>query len=452
MIKKLLSYFDIENNRNSILVLIALICVFEAVVYRQENWLQTMSLQETTLGSVQYYYTNGYQYENDIDNAPLYLEAFVLGQSAYSMAGVNSNHEKKLYSGSYVADTFRILLPFLASFLLPFLTLHDAYLTINTLYWICTSYAMLYLGEHIFNSKMVGVISALLCATSYQFIILATDPKAAIFQLSAVAILTALAFYLDHFSNDDSFPALGNSLLLGGLGGVLVFGSIGSIFFLPFLLLYGILSQRFPIFLKRNLVFGVGMLLIVTPILSFVDQGTSATSNTHLIGTLSGIDWGRWWAVYKFKMTHHFAFLVPVHFWLGASIGFWAANREQRKIVLCMFTFFLLSEALMLTASSPYFNWTISYYYLQVLFPIYLLNAFFIQQVVLFGKEHRIKKAFTHALLAVFIVLTIVTSNLPLLGNYYYYYISGRHTPVQVLYHSFFTFNNIYVYRDMFYK
>lgn len=447
MIKRILYH---PSNQIGILALIGVICMLEALVYRNESWLQTLSLQESTLKNVQNYYTNGYQYENDIDNDPLYAEGFDLGRSAYTMAGVNSNHESKLNIGNYGADPFRILLPFLASFLLPLLTLHDSYLVVTTLYWILTSYAMLYLGGRIFNSKMVGVISALLCATSYQFIMLATDPKAALFQLSAVVILAALSLYLDHFSNDDSLPALANSFLLGCIGGILVFGSIGSAFFMPFLLLYGILSQRFPVFLKRNLAFGMGLLLIVAPILSFVDRGGSTISNSPLLGVLAGIDWGRWWTVYKDKMAHHFIYLIPFHFWLGAFVGLFLINCDQRKVILCMFTSLIISEFLMLNAGSPYFNWTISYYYLQVLFPIYLLNAKFIQSLISLSRRAGIAKIFTRAFLTAFIILTFFTSNLSLLGNYYYYYVSARQTPIQLLYHPYFIFNNLYVYRDLF--
>ena len=449
MIKNFWSYFDIRSSRIGVLALIALICIVEAVVYRHESWLQVHGLQEIDLNNVQQAYTNGYEYENDIDNAPLFAEAFELGRSTYTMAGVNADHESKLDMGSYSADAFRILLPFLASFLLPLLSLQDAYLVINTLYWIFTSYAMLFLGEHIFNSKIVGLISALLCATSYQFIILATNPEAALFQLSAVVILTALSLYLDHFSNDDHWPALANSLLLGSIGGILTFGSIGSGFFIPILLTYGILSQRFSVFLKRNLAFGVGFLLIVVSILSFVDQGTPVTGG-HLVNLLAGMDWGRWWLVYKDKMLNHFIYLIPVHFWLGAFVGLILITRDQRKIILCMFTPLIFSEFLMLNATSPYYNWTIGYYYLQVLFPIYLLSAKFIQSLISPNSKIRGVKVFTRAVLTVFIFLTIFTSNMPLLGNYYYYFESGRSTPIQLLVHSYFTFNNLYVYRDLF--
>lgn len=94
---------------------------------------------------------------------------------------------------------------------------------------------------------------------------------------------------------------------------------------------------------------------------------------------------------------------------------------------------------------------TFSYYHHQILFPIYLLNARFLYFLLfenrLFGKS--ISAYFRKPVAILYVVLTLLTSNLGLLGNKYYYYESIRITPIEVLYRSFFTFDNYHIYKEM---
>jgi len=344
----------------------------------------------------------------------------------------------------YPADEVRILFPFLSSFFLRFFTLKNSYLLINIIFWILASGSICCLGNRIYKSWKIGMIAGLLCSTSYALIVLSSSTKSEMFQITIYICLVALSFHLDHFSNSISRRDLGNSLLLGVFGGLGIFASGGTFYFLAFMISYSLLTMKVSTFFKRNLSFSIGLLLIYLMFNSFISYGTSPIPSQYL-------SLWKWWGCFKDKMIHHFVFTVPFHFWIGAIGGLFLLNREQLKIMLCMFTTFVVSEAIMYVVQGPScWNWTISHYYLQILLPIYLINARFLYNLFFeLGTKRAIIVFAKRVACIVYILLTLFTSNLGVLGNKYFFYMAFRSTPVQVLYHSFFTYDNLGVYETL---
>ncbi|MDD5136541.1 MAG: hypothetical protein PHN63_04255 [Candidatus Omnitrophica bacterium] len=394
------------------------------------------------------HYPHGYPYDNDIDDARIHPEAYELANNAYAMADNYFFLKKPLgIRVDYVADKFRLIAPFFASFFLSFFTLNTSYLITNIIIWIFASYSACWIGRYIFSSEKVGAIAGLLFSTSYAMIVLSSSTKGEIYQIAAYICLVAVSFYLDHFSNDTSKPALLNSLLLGTFAGIGIFAGISTAYLAAFIVVYGLLTMKFKSFMKRNAFLLLGCAAVYFIIVLFVHRSPPLQS----LAIFKGFDIKRWEYAYKDKMMTHFIFSVPPHLWFGAILGAIGLKMRELKIILSLFATLLISEAIMLTASTPYYNWTISYYYLQILLPVYLLNARLLSFLIFDARKRKsvLLLAVKRSIAFIFIAVTLFTSNLGLLGNKYYYYLATRQTPIEVLYHSFFTFDNIYWYEQL---
>lgn len=431
--------------RNHVFILLFItICFVEGFLNRRSDVLFINCLRATSLFDMCYYYPHGYQFDNDIDNEIINLEGYGLALNAYYMGSTAAKFPHFRMNIHYPADEFRILFPFLSSFFLRFFTLKNAYLFINIITWILASGSIWWLGNYIYKSWKIGLIAGLLCSTSYTLIVLSSSIKSEMFQITFYICLVGLSFHLDHFSNSIFRRDLGNSFLLGVFGGLGIFAGGATFYFLAFMTLYSLFTMKVSAFFRRNLSFLVGMLFIYFMFNSFLDKPASPFPSHFL--SLSN-----WWWCFKDKIIHHFVFTVPWHLWIGVIGGFLLLNRFQRKIMFCMFTTFIVSEAIMYIAQgSTCWQWTLSHYYLQILLPIYLINARFLcylfvepgnkKDIIVFAKR---------VACIVYILLTLFTSNLGLFGNKYFYYIAFRPTPIQLLYHSFFTYDNLHVYEEL---
>lgn len=437
-------YIKIKRNYFLFLSLV-IICASEGILHRHLDFLFIHGIHATSLFEVCNYYPHGYQFDNDIDNEIINPEGFGLAVNAYSMGSTYAERPRPNYKIDiyYPADKYRILFPFLSSFLLGFLTLKNSYLLINIVMWILMSGSIWWVGNYLFKSQKIGTIAGFLCATSYAMIVLSSSSKSEMLQIAYYICLVALSFYLNHFSNNLSKRDLANSFLLGIFGGLGIFGSLGTFYFIAFMFSYGLLTTELSAFLKRNLVFLIGLLSIYLTINSFLSKSATPIPSHYL-------SLEEWWWCFKDKMIHHFVFIVPLHLWIGTIGGLFLLNRKQLKIIFCIFTTFVVSEAIMYVVQGNYcWSWTISNYYLQILLPIYLINARFLYGLFFEAVDKGGAVVFVKRFIGIiFILITLLSSNLGLLGNKYFYYISARPTPIQVLYHSFFTYDNLCVYKE----
>jgi len=436
-------FMKIKRNYVFFLFLIT-ICFTEGILNRHLDVMLANCIHGTSLFKMCNYYPHGYQFDNDIDNEIINPEGYGLALNAYRMGSTYAKSPHPGMSIHYPADEYRILFPFLSSFFLRYFTLKNSYLLINIIMWILASGSIGWLGNRIYKSWKIGVIAGLLCSTSYALIVLSSSTKSEFFQITFYICLVALSFHLDHFSNSISRRDLGNSLLLGVFGGLGIFASGATFYFLAFMIFYSLLTMKVATFFKRNLSFLIGLLLIYLIFNSFLYKSTSPFPSHYL-------SLWKWWWCFKDKMIHHFVFIVPWHLWIAAIGGLFLLNWNQLKIISCMFTTFIVSETIMYVAQgSACWNWTISHYYLQILLPIYLINARFLYYLFFEpGSKRGIIVLLKRVACIVYILLTLFSSNLGLLGNKYFYYIAFRSTPIQILYHSFFTYDNLHVYEEL---
>ena len=433
-----------------VLILIPIICITEGILHRYFDYLLISGLRHTTIIGSLGYYIHSPEWDNDLDNDIVDVEAYELVLNSYYMAGVyKKNAPGSLISAGYPPNKYRMLAAFFPSFLLKLFSLRNSWRIAVIVLWIFACYSMLFLGTYIFKSKKIGIISGLLSATSYTVIILIPGLKCEVYQLITPICLIALSVYLGHFSNDISRNSLLNSFLLGICAGICVFTGGGAFYFIPFLFFYGLLTMNFKSFFVRNLVFVSGIIIIFFLYSPFIWR-PQTSSLFHFIKLRDGLHLKEFWLYFFKKYKVHMFYNVPIHFWLGAVCGLLLLKFRELKIILCIFTMLFTSEGIHLLHA---WRWatTFSYYHLQIIFPVYLLNARFIYFLLF---ETRLSSihfvVFIKRFVAVvFILFTLFTSNLGLLGNKYYYYESIRITPIELLFHSFFTFDNLYVYRNL---
>jgi hypothetical protein len=435
-------FMKIKRNYVFFLLLIT-ICFTEGILNRHLDVMLANCIHGTSLFKMCHYYPHGYQFDNDIDNEIINLEAYGLALNAYDMGSTNEKSPHFRMNMHYPADEVRILFPFLSSFFLRYLTLKNSYLLINIIMWILASGSIGWLGNRIYKSWKIGVIAGLLCSTSYALIVLSSSTKSEIFQITFYICLVALSFHLDHFSNTISRRDLGNSFLLGVFGGLGIFASGATVYFLAFMTSYSLSTMKISAFSKRTLSFLIGLLLVYL-MFNFSLYKSTFPFPSHYLSLAT------WWGCFKDKMIHHFFFTVPLHFWIGAFGGLLLLNRDQLNLIFCMFTTFIVSEAIMyVVQGSSCWNWTLSHYYLQILLPIYLINARFLYYLFFeSGNKRSVIVLAKRVACIVYILLTLFTSNLGLLGNKYFYYIAFRPTSIQILYHSFFTYDNLHIYKE----
>ncbi|MEW5758329.1 MAG: hypothetical protein AB1755_02510 [Candidatus Omnitrophota bacterium] len=431
------------------LVLIFIICFFEGFLHRNFDYLFTACIRDSSLTQSLSYYPHGYMFDDDVGNHKLHAEGYALAINTYKMATIfkkKSNLSK--LSAQYTPDKYRVFPSFLASFLLYFLSLNNAYFIINLLCWMLVAFSIWWLGKRIFNSMIIGFIAAFLCATSYTMIIFSSGVKAEIFQLSFYVILIALALFLEHFSDDISKQGLINSFLLGIFSGLGIFAGGATVYFIPFLIFYGLMVMNFKKFLIRNLFLVIGCLLVYFSINSFIDQGKSASVLSWIFG--HGFNLSKWFYTFKSRILNHFIFLIPLPLWFGAIFGLFMLKVKESKIILCIASVFIASEIIMCGAN-PYQWYTPAAYYLQLIFPIYFLNARFIYFLILERRNN--SKSFLifikRVLAAIFILLILFMSNIRLIGNKYFFYNALSPIPVEIFHHSYFTFDNIYLYEKV---
>ncbi|MEW5758326.1 MAG: hypothetical protein AB1755_02495 [Candidatus Omnitrophota bacterium] len=438
-----------KNISFMVFLFFAIICVTEGFLHKEIDPLITNCLQHTTLSKVLSYYPHGYCYDNDIDNEMMHPEGYGLMCNAYFLGGIFPGKSPAIYC-DYPPDKYRILIPFLSSFFLFFTTLKNSYLIINIILWAVVSYAMWWLGCYIFNLKKIGLLAGFLCATSYAVIALIAGGKAEIFQLASYVLLIALSLRLNHFANNDSFYALRDSFILGLFSGILLFASFSSIYFLPFLFFYGIATSRFEIFIKRNAVLLLGLIAVYSLVTPFIKQPLTHTMFRWV--TSQHFDLIKWWISFKLRIANHFILIVPYYLWIGAVGGLFLLNKRELKLILCILTVFFASEFIMVGAN-PYQSYTPAHYYLQILFPLYLLNAKFLYFLIFdIRNNNRFLLIFKRFIASVFIIVTLIVANLALIGNKYYSFVMMAPTPIELLYRSYFTFNNLYIYEDMYKK
>ncbi len=445
-----------KNSMGIVLILIPIICITEGILHRHLDYLLISGLRHTYIYNSMGYYIHSPEYDNDLDHEIVDVEAYELVLNSYYMAGAYKiNAEGSLIRAGYQPNKYRMLAAFFPSFLLKLFSLRNSWRIAVIVLWIFACYSMLFLGTYIFKSKKIGIIAGLLTATSYAVIVLIPGLKCEVYQLISPICLIAVSVYLGHFSNDISRKSLLNSFLLGICAGISIFAGGGAFYLFPFLFFYGILTMNFKSFFIRNLVFLSGIIIIYFLYIPFIWSPSASSLLNYsqnyfqMVGGLLSIIKLFLETVHQ-KYIYHFFPAVPIHFWLGAIGGLFLLKLKELKIIVCMFTMLLTSEGIMFMAS-PGSALTFSYYHLQVLFPIYLLNARFIYFLLFETRFNRIRfVVFIKRFIAVaFILFTLFTSNLGLLGNKYYYYISIRLTPIEVLFHSFFTFDNLHVYRNL---
>jgi hypothetical protein len=232
------------------------------------------------------------------------------------------------------------------------------------------------------------------------------------------------------------------------LAGVGIFAGGGTVYFVAFSVCYGLFACRFKCFIKRNAVALCGFVLVYALVSAFVRQAPTTDVFVFMAGR-QAINWRAWWEAFQARTFHHLFTTVPWQMWVGAFAGVWLLNKQQAKIILPMFSTYVISE-IIITASYPYNSYTIAYYYLQILLPIYLLNAQTLYYAIFkIGMRGRLwEKGMALLYSGLFIMATIVTSNLGLIGNKYFYIDCIRPTSIEALYHSYFTYDNMGEYRE----
>lgn len=418
------------------LLLFLLVCAVEAALHRDEHWLLWYGLGDRTHLN-EGYYLSAFHYHNDADDEPLHAEGAWLGEVAFAIAA-RQPHE---LGGGASADRFRLLAPFGASFALPYLSLSASYRLVNLAVWLATCWATWSLAWAVWGCARTALTAGLLTATSFALVILTNDPKAAMCQLAGPWCLIALAVHLEHFSSETSPAAARDSCLLGLAAGLATFGSVASFFFLPFLGLYGALEQPWRVFLRRGAAFALGFVTVVAPILLMTQSPGGGSDLAQHVRT--GLEWAPWWAAWRDKMLHHFPLLVPWHLWLGL-LALPALPPRWRRLLACTLTSLLTTEGLMLTTTYPYYNWTIGYYYLHFLFPLYLLLARVLAGALFPAAERPAwQRALARTAGCVLVMLTLLSSNLALLGNRYFYSTFARRAPPRLLLHGWLYYDNL---------
>ena len=463
------------------LALIACVCILEGLLCFHLDFTAFTGSGNASLDKVGGYYPHNYQYDNDIDNNRLFPEAFDLANKAYLLAGQANNEwpwpnelgtivfnlaknlllsrnldqasgnfeslrnffKANLFIISYPPDRYRLLLPFLASPLLWLMPLYNTYFLVNLLFWIIACWSMWWLARYTFNSGAAGLISGLLCASSYALIIHVAGSKAEMLQLTGFIILVAAAFILEHFSGELSRQHLLQSFSCGLLAGVFLLAGGATIYFLPFAALYGLLNSPLRIAIIKFAALGLGLSLLLLVILIFTHDSSGLSGYPA-----SAMPFFNWFGCFSARVTEHFIYLIPLPLVFGAIMGLKGIRLNQAKLIISLFSCFVVSEALLYVAQKDVcWGWTVGYYYLQVVFPIYLLNTHFLHKLLV-NNSASIQGTITKRIAGtVFLSVVLLTSNLPLLGNYYYYHQLIRPTSTKVLYYSFFTFDNLDTYR-----
>lgn len=416
------------------------LCLVQACLNRRHEFLLVGGISAISLDQLSVHYPHAYTYDNDLDNQPLHVEAYHLGRIAYLFAGRFQYDKYYSLFVSYPPDQYRLMLPFLASFLLPWLSLKNACLVVNVLIWGLASLCVCWLGEHLFGSRRAGLIAGLLYATSYAVIAVSASQKGELMQLTVPVILISLSFYLGHFRPPSAPRQLWDSFALGVTAGVGMFAGGATPYLLAFLPLYGLFTLDLSAYLKRNAVFAAGLLVVYLAITPFIRQIESQTVFELLQHSIAGITPAFLWACFKTRFVGHFIYAIPLPLWLGVAGGLYRIRRAQLVPLVCMFAMYAVSEAIMTAAQGRQCSaMTINYYYLQILLPVYLLTARALDRLLERGAALFLRRA--AALLWLAVILFI--SHLGLLGNYYYTYQGYRPTSPQVLYHSFFTYDNL---------
>lgn len=435
----------IKRDKKIIFFIIAILCIAETVAHRNLDYLTIHCMHDISLLHVQSYYPHAAQFDNDIDDDRIQVEEFGQALNTYYMAGICDRKDGyRMDTNFYPADKYRIVPAFISSLFVSSFTFKHAYLLANCLVWILAGWSIWWLGRHLFDTR-TGVIAGLLLATSYAFIVLSTSSKGEMYQLALYTCLVALSFRLEYFSSSTVTKNESAAFLLGTCAGIGVFSSIGTVFFLAFLFSYSLLRLRPPLLFRRSAAFAVGCLLIFVMYKAFLTPSASLQYHSFQLDLKS------LWACFKSRMVDHFIYTVPLPLWAGALGGLFLLNRKQAGAIACMFTTLVVSESIMYIAQGPHcFDWSISYYYLQILLPIYLLNGRFLA-FLLSGTRERERTSMTYfkkTIAALLIIINLLLSHIGLMGNKYFYQLSARATPIEMLYHSFFTFDNLYVYRE----